>query len=128
MVEREGGQEIMAGDYLRWMVVKKAAEDYHALLSSGAPEGREDLAHGPGCGKAADIRLQEPRRGDRREPSAGSYAPPGLKVLCRLLFPGLAPWARLSRPSGANRTTRGDVGKIVIPDKVYFYSLKKRHI
>jgi hypothetical protein len=60
----------------------------------------------------------EPRRGERRELSAGSYAPPGLRVLCWLRFPGLTPWAKLLCPSGANRTTKGDVGKIVIPDKV----------
>jgi hypothetical protein len=49
---------------------------------------------------------QEPWKGDRRPPS-------------HVRVPGLTPWAKVRRPSGAQNTDICDIGTIVISDKVY---------
>jgi len=38
-------------------------------------------------------------------------------------FPGLTPWATVSRPSGAKRLKRCDMGELVISDKVCCFRL-----
>jgi hypothetical protein len=48
---------------------------------------------------------------------AGSYAPPGLRVRCGFGFPGLTPWARLLRPSGANGTTEATRARLLFQIK-----------
>jgi hypothetical protein len=60
---------------------------------------RQNLAQGASHGLGL-CRASEPREGERGCDGTPSYTPPGLWAYCGVCFPGLAPWAKLLRPSG----------------------------
>jgi hypothetical protein len=89
-----------------------------AFLRKKAPEGRENLAHGASRG-AEEHPTPGALEGREKAALLSSFAPPGLRDPCGFRVPGLTPWARVRRPSGAQRNDTGDTGKIVIAAKVY---------